>query len=465
MSQGILNKGKRCFFLLSYFLLSEPLSLSAEISAPFSSKGPGPEYSSKVSVQQTGGPMKLSPEDRQAITDFIAGRKKVHAAKQPGYIEGYLPDPLHWSRLALDCFPPSLQLTHLTPASLAEFSLSPFQAASLLMDEELQALPSFCDDLAAALKMTKDPLPLVDWINLSNMEPFFQSTFHSLMGQEKYLNAIDSRSRYNLAITPYGVRSKFHLDGSDFSLETLGATLSGTGIFKDAWALGGGVGYWHSHLTWGDQMKKGNLNSFYFGPHIGYLFDPGYLDLTLVGVHNSYNVQRELIGAEVTTNKHTGWDLMAKLDGGIDLTAPVLFGPNCFIEPKGNISYLAVWQGGYEEKGSDDSETSLDSRYFDFFRAFLGLDLRKEFHKKEIGFLIPTLGLGGVWMRPISNTKLSLSCETIQDKAYEATAQLYLGAKLTAIHKRGILLSFDFNAFIANLYSSYNGNIRFEVDW
>ncbi|MBS0615318.1 MAG: autotransporter domain-containing protein [Verrucomicrobia bacterium] len=343
-------------------------------------------------------------------------------------------------------------------------------------NEEKNANKIFCAALQKAFKSAMDPLPLADWINTSQLDSFYQTNFHRILSQEKYFNSINTLEQYNLVLEPYGFQSSFSLEDKDYSLTTFGATLAGSMTLKDVWVVGGGVGYWHSALDWDRYAKGTTINSFYFGPQATYLFHEGFVQLLIAGVFNMYDVHRDMIKNQKSSNEHNGWDILARLSGGMDFKVPLFGDHTFFMRPYADLSYLGVIQDDYDEKTTKrinpvktvDAEAKIKNGYTDFFRSKLAVEMWKEFHFTDTGFFIPSLTIGWVSMQPIRQGKIQLDCEDdkeIEGNKYPSSNLLNVGAKLTGIHKRGILLSLGFDADQGEIYPVYRGNIRFEIDW
>ncbi len=344
------------------------------------------------------------------------------------------------------------------------------------------AVDGACSHLLSTLENQVNPLPIVDWLNVSNLPSFFNPTVRSLLKREQCYNAIDSLGKYSLGVQPYGLYSNFKLEGDEFKLATFGLTVDGAVTFDERWVVGGGLGYWHSnlHLDWGQIGKKkithdNSVNSIYVGPFGGYVFDQAYIGLTLLGVYNMYDVHSLFIDGK--NGSQHGWDVGARLEGAYDYEWSRYFGQNFFIQPNADIDYLFVFQNKIDETKnlSDDEKlsASVGDRTYNFLRYRLGVTFRKEFHHPNKGILIPSLSVAWVFMQPLSTSKIKYICSESEKpeeksaklKKYPSSNQLYLGAKIVAINTGAFLLSLGADVYIANLYPVYAGNLRFEWNW
>ncbi len=327
---------------------------------------------------------------------------------------------------------------------------------------------SLYSDLKTAVQNTGAPLPVANWLNAMQIESFYQTTFHTLLSQEKYFNSRESLDQHNPVITPYGFKSSIKLGNENFKFDTLGVSAAGTKTFKEVWVLGGGVGYLHSNLNWGKGTK---IDTIFFGPQATYLMKQGFIQLMAAGMYNMYDNRPEFAAAQKKSGDHTGWNLLTRLESGVDVKVPFFERFTFFVQPNISLNYLGDFENNYTEQGSNGLKTLVKTGYSDFFSSRLSLQLWKEFYKKDVGFLIPSLSTGWVWMQPLSQGKTTLSYgenpETIgiTSKKYQSSNQLYVGSKLTAIHKRGVLLALAFDANIAEVYPVYMGSMRLEVDW
>lgn len=329
-----------------------------------------------------------------------------------------------------------------------------------------------CQSLKNVIERAGNPFPIADWLNTSQIGDFYQPTFHKLLSKEQYFNSIDSLDQLNLSLEPYGFSSNFTWREEDFKLQTLGVTAEGNMKFQDSWVLGAGIGYWHSNLEWGSQIKDTYINSLFLGPQVTYLLKSGYVQLMLAGIYNMYNVQSEFIESQKSSNEHNGWDILARLSGAVDIEVPFFGEFSVYIQPNLDLSYVGIFPTEYEESGSDEIEISIKSSYADFLRSRLAFQFWKEFYKKELGFLIPSVSIGWIYMQPMSEGTIRAECKdgvedsTSFSKKHDPTSnQFYVGVKLTAIHKKGFLLALGFDANIAELYPVYMGTLRFEMDW
>ena len=293
-----------------------------------------------------------------------------------------------------------------------------------------------------------DPLPIADWLNVSQIKSFFNPAFKSIASREEHFNSIDSLNQSYLEIEPYGFYSNFHLYESSFKLQSFGVTLQGGLNLTDKWVLGGGIGYLHSNLDYESPFKDTNINSLYGGPFVAYLFEKAYLELRLLGVYNFYDIQQQ---------PSEGWDFNVTLEGGRDFEIKNIFGPRFFIQPNMKLDSFMVFQ--------DDNESvnSVKVNQATFFSSRLAVQFLKEFPQWKKWILAPSASIGWVLMQPISQT--ATCADRFENVAYENSNQAYFEAKLVGIHKKGILLSLGVEAYVAKLYPVYACNLKVGFEW
>lgn len=259
------------------------------------------------------------------------------------------------------------------------------------------------------------PLPIADWLNVSQIQRFFK------LSDQPYLE-----------IQPYAFSSDFHLHHTSFNLKTLGIAIQGGVNLAKRWAVGGGVGYFYSDLDYASSFKESHINTAFAGPFVAYLCEKGYVRLRFLGAYNTYAVQE---------NTSEGWDFDTQLEGGIDFEVQKFFGPRFFITPNVKCDYLMVFQ---------------DKNNSTFFSSRLAVQFLKEFLKGEEATLIPSLSLGWVLMQPLSQ---KASCYT-----YQSCNQTYVAAALAGVHKRGIALSCGFEGYFGKLYPVYAYTLKLSLD-
>lgn len=299
------------------------------------------------------------------------------------------------------------------------------------------------------LTLPFDALPIVDWINTTNIKSFFQSSMKRILFNEEYFGEIDSFDQFSLWIEPYGLHSKYSCVETPFTFNTIGASLGG-GYNLDGFVIGGGIGGLHSKLNGEKMHGDSSINSVYFGPYLGYVSERGYFALMVLGKWNHYDVQKCIklnSGTKKTPAECTGWNIDTRVEGGIDIKTLQHYVDDFFIQPNVTIDYLNVFQNAHED----------EERYSSFLRSLLALQFRKEYYKRDNGLVIPNFSIGWIRMQPVTRDGFSFT--------FKESDQLYLDISLIGIHKRGILASIDFEANIGSPYTTYIGNFRIEFDW
>ena len=334
-----------------------------------------------------------------------------------------------------------LTLENLTNVKIPEISLA-LNNAHLTLQELLS-------QLNPPLISLTDPLPLTNWLHATQIASFFQPLFHTMTNKEEHFNAISSLNQYYLALEPYGFSSNFSLNGTSFEQKSAGISLQGGLYLQERWVIGAGVGYGHSNFSYTPYFHETSLNTFFAGPFAAYLGEKGFIELRLLGLYNSYDISEESLD---------GWNLDTQLEGALDFETEKLLGPRFFLTPNFKLDYFVVFQNTPKEKLYPVRVTQAQ-----FFSSRLALQLLKEFPRGKYGFLLPSLNIGWMWMKPLSK---SVECESgYRSVKYPVANQFYLGAYLSAIHTKGIEISLGFDGYFSNLYPSYAGHLKIGLEW
>lgn len=292
-----------------------------------------------------------------------------------------------------------------------------------------------------------DPLPLVDWLLIRQMGNEMNVTLQSILRRDEYFNEIDSFGLGFLSVEPYGFYSGYALNEGTFRMRTFGVMLNGGVLLKDKWCVGVSGGYAHSNLDYA-HFDGTNVNSFSLGPFGAYVTERGFVEMRLLGMYNVYDLREET---------SSGWDLDVHLGGGWDFPVPRFLGARSFLRPWVCLDYLFVF---HEEHPAIHSVKVTRA---DFFSSCLAVEARKEFIFQGLGMLIPSVAAGWVLMQPVSQEAESYG--HCIEASYPSSNQAYVEAKLTGVHKRGILLSLGFEGYLGSPYTVYAGTMNLEWSW
>src|SRR3989338_1403305 len=227
----------------------------------------------------------------------------------------------------------------------------------------------FYSQLQTSVQNNGSPFPLANWLSATQLPSFYQTTFRSLLSQEKYFTSIESLDQYHFGVTPYGFDSHFTWREENFRLQTLGITGTGNRTFN-SWTLGGGAGYFHSSLQW---EKKNQIDSFFFGPQATYQFGKGYMQWMLAGIYNMYDRDSASAGGQKAMSGSRGWDVFTRIEGGVHWEVPFFNQGTCFVQPTANLSYLGALENSYQDRGPDGLTVPVKIGYSDFVSSRLAI--------------------------------------------------------------------------------------------
>jgi hypothetical protein len=341
-------------------------------------------------------------------------------------------------------------------------------------------------------------LPVVDWLNTAHLNSFFQPNMTNALVNRDPFNEFNTFNQWGLWVEPFGFSTHFQRDVHplQFHLSSLGLSLGGEVKLFERLILGIGAAYSHSNVEWDKKSEtipnvmndidwktthkiSATSNTLYLGPYLGYVFSHGYISGSLLGAGNFYNVDRKdtLLTQtnDFSTSKTayqstidiTTWDLLARLEGGLSYSPDNRF----YFYPTAKVDYLNVLEQKTTDtlKSSDDElEISIGSLHDSFLSSKVGLKITREFFNIQRGFLIPSFSAGWLYFTPVStgtyNYKID-DCEADEKVKIGAWNQYYIGAGFTIIHKRGILLSLDYELTLGANSPVQAGSMRFELSW
>jgi len=315
-------------------------------------------------------------------------------------------------------------------------------------------------------------MPVIDWLNTAHFNGFFRPTMKNTLVNRNVSNEFDSFDQWGLWIEPFGFYTKFRREDEalKFDLYTVGCSVGGEYTFFERLVLGLGFAYTHSGVEWEQKSDNATINSLYFGPSLSYVFSKGFLSCTIFGIANYYHVNREIaIFDEVkptrTAIDYLSWDIVARLEGGLSYP----FGNQFYINPTARIDYLNVLEQESSEPLDDDTEIKTGPLNGSFMSSKVGLKFTREFFSSTIGFLIPSLSGGCFFFTPLANGSYKYQVEgcklfTKKQKVGGWT-QYYLGAGFALVHKKGVLISLDYEMMLGADSPVYAGDIRVEWSW
>ncbi|MDX8430510.1 MAG: autotransporter-associated beta strand repeat-containing protein [Candidatus Algichlamydia australiensis] len=190
-----------------------------------------------------------------------------------------------------------------------------------------------------------------------------------------------------------------------FKNRTYGFALGGDYIFNENFIVGGGAGYTYSHLNWAEDAGEADINSIYLGPHLAYIKNKAYVNLSLIGGRDFYDVTRHIHFPGIdrnAANDHRGWEIIGRLETSVALKMPNAMSHNLFFQPYARIDYANVFEGGYQESGAN----SIDLLVQDKTTSFLGVECTASLFKiiyTSVCDLFPRLTVGWIRRAHLSN--------------------------------------------------------------
>ncbi len=340
----------------------------------------------------------------------------------------------------------------------------------------LNPTEAFCSQLAETANPSYyGATPVVDWLNTAHFAGFFNPAMTNALANRPCHNDFDSFNQWDFWIEPFGFNTQFNNDPEPlkFDLYTVGINAGGEYTFFDRLVLGLGLAYSHSGIEWKKIKDQGSLNSLYFGPALNYVFSHGYLGCTLFGVANFYHLDRKtdlfpgVTSPRESAADYISWDLVLRLEGGLSYNP----GYQIFLYPIFKIDYLTVFENGVTEILEEDTETELavDGITQSFFSTKLGVKMAREFYTPSLGFVVPSLSVGWLNFSPasIENYQFHLhECKDLRRKIKpEAWNQYYIGAGLSFLLKRAMLIALDYELTAGADSPLQAGSLRFELSW
>ncbi len=303
----------------------------------------------------------------------------------------------------------------------------------------------------------------VDWINMSRLGRPMSYTKKHLLNNNLCFVHFDNQKEINVWVQPYGFHANYQIESKkdpefELSLNTFGIEGGGERTFWDHLTIGGVAGYLHSHF---DNV---NVNGFYLGPFIGGLFPKGFASFSLIGGRNTYSGKSEIFKGKKKEDggkqiDHYSRDLLFRFEGGYDHQLPESFMKEFYLHPEILIDYLKVFESSY---------SYVHKQYPSFFRSLTALRISKTVICKRELLLAPTLTLGWVYLKPLSNKKLKIKkCEGKRSFELEEKSknQFALGGEIVALIKTGIVFILHYEGNFGRGASVQEGKVRVEWSW
>jgi hypothetical protein len=140
-----------------------------------------------------------------------------------------------------------------------------------------------------------------------------------------------------------------------------------------------------------------------------------------------------------------------------------------FLYPTAKVDYLYVIRQDSIETLDDDTEISIEAFNGSFLNSKIGLKATREYFYDSIGYLIPSLSAGLINFTPLSNKgyqyKIGECDKFVETLKIGSWNQSYFGAGFAIVHKRGVLISLDYELIVGADSPLHAGNLRVEWSW
>ncbi|NGX51208.1 MAG: Extracellular serine protease [Chlamydiae bacterium] len=256
-----------------------------------------------------------------------------------------------------------------------------------------------------------------------------------------------------------------------FNTDTYGFTLGGSHLFFKALNFSAGAGYTHSKIQWKEQVGKGDWDSVYIGPSIGWIQNNAYVNLIVLGSYNHYIIDRKIKFpglSRTANNHHNSYDLLTRIDGGYKFKVYIPGHKDYFfVLPEIRLSYLNIYEGNYTETGAKSLNLVVNSKHTAFFKPYVLIKFLKDFYPSKY-CITPTLQIGWTSNIPLSSDRYTskfnklVACEpdfTVQSFR-KATHHLSLGAELVIRKIDHFLLEFGYEVNFFDNIIVQHGKIK-----
>lgn len=312
-------------------------------------------------------------------------------------------------------------------------------------------------------------LPLIDFLNNTHLPAFFEPRFKNNLINKPYFNDFNSFDRLNLWIEPFGFSTQMK-EENGLHLKTTGITLGGELTFIDRLVLGLGASYSYCETSWKDLHKaSATIHTLYLGPTLNYLFNYGYLSLTLLGAFNFYDLQRKIViphqEPTQSDDSHNSLDLSGRLSGGF--TIPL--GGNFYLYPYTTLDYLHVFQQKAVENLDKETTLTIDPSHNSFLRSETSLEIAWEYFYEGFGYFIPSLSAGYLHYASLSAPKYSYQINAadgafFSNPAHPSWNQPYFSFSFSLIHQSATFISFTYR--LEQGENPVNAwNLRISISW
>ncbi len=175
---------------------------------------------------------------------------------------------------------------------------------------------------------------------------------------------------YAVWLEPFGnfVYQSKNKDLPDTSNQ-IGGVLAAFEALYNSWLVGGGLGYAHDSIHYGNHLGHATLQEETVFLYASYVKEHLYVNGALWGgLYQCNNTRRTLNFISSKGNFH-GW----LFDPHVEVATPFRFAGWFTLEPFLMVDWVNNWQGGYKEKGSSGLNLVVPSDYSSLLRTEVGL--------------------------------------------------------------------------------------------
>ena len=327
----------------------------------------------------------------------------------------------------------------------------------------LTALPAdeFAEELTQLSPAQFGALPLTNLQNDTSMAATFAEKTEKLLRCPRNEDLVVWLEPLGYYYRQGGVQQQI-----PFNARTYGTALGVTKLFSNGWNVTAGAGYTHSSIKWRENAGKGDWNTFYLCPSIGWAKNEFYANLLALASFNYYDIDRQILFSTIRRtahNDHRSYDILARFDGGKRFAVG-----SCFVQPEVRLSYLNIFEKAYAESGAGSISLDVSKKYSAFLRPEALVKGVKEWNI-GITCISPSIYVG--WLRNIALRDGKYTAKFVNQEVCESnftvksfdrsTNQLVLGSELV-LSRANSLFILEYEANIGNSYNVQEGKARFE---
>ena len=195
---------------------------------------------------------------------------------------------------------------------------------------------------------TTEMLQVQETCDITHDYALWFTPFGGFLNQESINNSYGFSPRYHSSTG--GAALGLDRRAGDFRIGVLGA-------------------YTYSHMTWKNDLGKGNLSTGYVGPYLAYVHDYLYANASLIGGFDSFSGSRLIdYASRRPIANYVGSKLLSHLDAGINFTWQ-----HFTLRPFDRLDYITQRDHGYNEVNAGEFGLHVGAHPSRYLRNELGL--------------------------------------------------------------------------------------------